>query len=84
VQQLERAEDHDCEASPGVVWRTADRLINMKDPINYIGKRYADAVWRSVNCDCGTDSIISSRWEQEVVYEGVLGKLGQSLQNVQG
>lgn len=85
IQGLQEPEDLQCDETPGVEWCTADRLIRTKDLENHVGKRYADAVGRCVYCDFGVDDAdLDDEKFQQVVYEGVLEKLEESLQHIEG
>ena len=85
IKGLQEPEDVHCDGTPGVEWCTADRLIRTKDLENHIGKRYADAVRRCVYCDSGVDNAdLEDESFQRVVYEGVLEKLEESLQHIEG
>ena len=85
IRDLQKAEDLQCDGTPGVEWCTADRLLKTKDLENHVGKRYADAVRRCIYCDFGVDDADLGKEDfQRVVYEGVLEKLEESLQYIEG
>jgi hypothetical protein len=85
LQAFQEPEDLQCDGTPGVEWCTADRLLRTNDLENHVGKRYADAVRRCVYCDFGVDNAdLADENFQQVVYEGVLEKLEESLQHIEG
>lgn len=83
IEELEIAEDHDCQGTPGITWCTADRLV---DEIEYqAGKRYSDAVRRCVRCDFDRrDMSLDSEGFQEAVYNGVVALLEKDLNQFNG
>ena len=74
IEELQIPADRDCEGTPGVVWCTADRLV---DEIEFqAGKRYSEAVRRCVRCDFDRkDLSLDSESFQQAMYNGVVALL---------
>lgn len=80
IEELQSPRDLDCQGTPGVVWCTAERLI--EEEIEYeAGPRYLDAVRRCIRCDFNKKDLSLDNEEfQLAVFEGVISPLEKTLQ----
>ncbi|KAF1918319.1 hypothetical protein BDU57DRAFT_194788 [Ampelomyces quisqualis] len=85
IEELQTANDLDCEHTPGAVWCTAERLINEEEIYLEAGQLYSDAVRRCIRCDFNQKKTSLDDDEfQRAVYEGVVAPLEKMLQRFRG
>lgn len=79
IEDLQTAQDANCEGTPGVAWCTAERLI--EEEIEFeAGPRYLEAVRRCIRCDFNRGNASLENVEfQRAVYEGVVLPLERTL-----
>jgi hypothetical protein len=84
IEALQTSRDLDCEGTPGVVWCTAERLIE-EEIADHGGQLYADAVRRCIRCDFNhNNASLSEQAFQRAVYDGVVTPLERTLRHFNG
>jgi hypothetical protein len=80
IEELQSPRDVDCENTPGVVWCTAERLVD--EEIEFQGgPLYLDAVRRCIRCDFNRkESNLEDEAFQQAVFDGVVTPLEKTLQ----
>jgi hypothetical protein len=85
MQELQEPQDRDCEGTPGVIWCTAERLIENEEIADRGGEPYADAVRRCIRCDFNSrNTSLCDQNFQRAVYDGVVAPLEATLQHFNG
>jgi hypothetical protein len=84
MEELQIARDLECQGTPGVVWCTAERLIDEEIALE-AGKLYCDAVRRCIRCDFNRQSSsLDDEDFQQAVYNDVVTPLEKTLQRFNG
>jgi predicted kinase len=84
IEELQIARDLECQGTPGVVWCTAERLIDEEIALE-AGKLYCDAVRRCIRCDFNRQSSsLDDQDFQQAVYSEVVTPLEKTLQRFNG
>jgi hypothetical protein len=80
IEELQSPRDVDCKNTPGVVWCTAERLVD--EEIEFQGgPLYLDAVRRCIRCDFDRkESNLDDEAFQQAVFDGVVTPLEKTLQ----
>jgi hypothetical protein len=80
IEELQSPRDVDCKNTPGVVWCTAERLVD--EEIEFQGgPLYLDAVRRCIRCDFNRkESNLDDEAFQQAVFDGVVTPLEKTLQ----
>jgi len=77
-------QDLNYQGTPGVVWCTAERLIDEEIALE-AGQLYADAVRRCIRCDFNRKtSSLDDQDFQQAVFDGVVVPLEKTLQHFKG
>jgi hypothetical protein len=84
INELQTAQDLNCQGTPGVVWCTAERLIEEEITLE-AGQPYSDAVRRCIRCDFNRKtSSLDDQDFQQAVFDGVVAPLEKTLQRFNG
>jgi hypothetical protein len=84
IEELQVPRDIDCQGTPGVVWCTAERLIDEEIALE-AGQHYSNAVRRCIRCDFNRQSSsLDDQDFQQAVYNGVVAPLEKTLQHFNG
>lgn len=84
VEELQTTHDLDCQGTPGVVWCTAERLIE-EEILFEAGPLFSDAVRRCIRCDFNhANHDLDDRDFQQIVFDGVVAPLEKTLQRFKG